>query len=36
MTFGVVLVAVIVFLGALTFCPSAALGPIAEHLQYSK
>ncbi len=32
-TFGVMLAATIVFLGALTFFPAAALGPIAEHLQ---
>jgi K+-transporting ATPase ATPase A chain len=33
-TFGVMLVATIVFIGALTFFPVAALGPIAEHLQF--
>lgn len=32
-TFGAVVLATIVFLGALTFLPAAALGPIAEHLQ---
>ncbi|MBL8752321.1 MAG: potassium-transporting ATPase subunit A [Planctomycetes bacterium] len=32
-TFGVMVLATIVFLGALTFLPAAALGPIAEHLQ---
>jgi K+-transporting ATPase ATPase A chain len=35
-TFAVMLVATIVFLGALTFLPSAALGPIAEHLQFMR
>ena len=35
-TFGVMLVATIVFIGALTFFPVAALGPIAEHLQFMK
>jgi potassium-transporting ATPase potassium-binding subunit len=35
-TFGVMLLATIVFLGALTFLPAAALGPIAEHLQSVK
>ena len=34
--FGVMLIAVIVFLGALTFLPAAALGPVAEHLQFMK
>jgi K+-transporting ATPase ATPase A chain len=33
-TFAVMLVATIVFLGALTFLPAAALGPIAEHLLF--
>jgi K+-transporting ATPase ATPase A chain len=33
-TFGVMLLATILFLGALTFFPVAALGPIAEHLLY--
>ncbi len=33
-TFGVMLLATILFLGALTFLPAAALGPIAEHLQF--
>ena len=35
-TFGVMLIATILFLGALTFFPAAALGPIAEHLQFMK
>jgi K+-transporting ATPase ATPase A chain len=35
-TFGVMLVATILFLGALTFFPAAALGPVAEHLQFMK
>jgi K+-transporting ATPase ATPase A chain len=35
-TFGVMLIAIIVFLGALTFFPAAALGPIAEHLQFAR
>lgn len=35
-TFGVMLVATIVFIGALTFFPAAALGPIAEHLQFMR
>jgi K+-transporting ATPase ATPase A chain len=35
-TFGVMLIATIIFLGALTFLPAAALGPIAEHLQFQK
>jgi K+-transporting ATPase ATPase A chain len=35
-TFGVMLFAIIVFIGALTFFPAAALGPIAEHLLYLK
>ncbi len=35
-TFGVMLLATILFLGALTFFPAAALGPIAEHLQFTK
>ncbi|MGE3313180.1 MAG: potassium-transporting ATPase subunit KdpA, partial [Limisphaerales bacterium] len=35
-TFGLMLVAIIVFIGALTFFPAAALGPIAEHLQFMK
>ncbi|MCW5830964.1 MAG: potassium-transporting ATPase subunit A [Labilithrix sp.] len=33
-TFGVVLVSTIIVFGALTFFPAAALGPIAEHLQF--
>lgn len=35
-TFGVMLFATIVFVGALTFFPVAALGPIAEHLQFMR
>lgn len=35
-TFGVMLLATIVFLGALTFLPAAVLGPVAEHLQLAK
>ncbi len=35
-TFGVMLLATILFLGALTFFPAAALGPVAEHLQFIK
>jgi K+-transporting ATPase ATPase A chain len=35
-TFGVMLIATILFLGALTFFPAAALGPVAEHLQFIK
>jgi K+-transporting ATPase ATPase A chain len=35
-TFGVMLIATILFLGALTFFPAAALGPVAEHLQFMK
>jgi K+-transporting ATPase ATPase A chain len=35
-TFGVMLIATIVFIGALTFFPMAALGPIAEHLQFMR
>jgi K+-transporting ATPase ATPase A chain len=35
-TFGVMLFATIVFVGALTFFPAAALGPIAEHLQFMR
>ncbi|MGE3174269.1 MAG: potassium-transporting ATPase subunit KdpA [Planctomycetota bacterium] len=35
-TFGVMLLATILFLGALTFLPAAALGPVAEHLQFMK
>jgi len=31
-TFGVMLAAVIILLGALTFLPAAILGPVAEHL----
>jgi K+-transporting ATPase ATPase A chain len=30
------LLATIVFIGALTFFPVAALGPIAEHLQFMR
>lgn len=33
-TFGVMLAATILILGALTFFPAAALGPIAEHFLY--
>jgi len=33
-TFGVMLLATIVLVGALTFLPAAALGPIAEHLLF--
>jgi K+-transporting ATPase ATPase A chain len=33
-TFGIMLTAVIVIVGALTFFPAAALGPIVEHLQF--
>lgn len=36
LAFGVMLVATIVFLGALTFFPVAVLGPIAEHLQFCR
>ncbi|MCB1105386.1 MAG: potassium-transporting ATPase subunit A [Opitutaceae bacterium] len=35
-TFGLMLFGTIVFVGALTFFPAAALGPIAEHLQFMK
>lgn len=35
-TFAVMLAATILFIGALTFLPAAALGPIAEHLQFMK
>lgn len=35
-TFGVMLLATIVVVGALTFFPAAALGPIAEHLQFMR
>ncbi len=35
-TFGAMLFATIVFIGALTFFPVAALGPVAEHLLYLK
>lgn len=35
-TFAVMLLAVIVVFGALTFFPAAALGPIAEHLQFMR
>jgi K+-transporting ATPase ATPase A chain len=35
-TFGAMLLATILFIGALTFFPAAALGPIAEHLQFMK
>jgi K+-transporting ATPase ATPase A chain len=33
-TFGLMLIATILIIGALTFFPAAALGPIAEHLLY--
>lgn len=33
-TFAVMLTAVVVIIGALTFFPAAALGPIVEHLQF--
>jgi K+-transporting ATPase ATPase A chain len=35
-TFVVMLIGTIVFIGALTFFPMAALGPIAEHLQFMR
>jgi K+-transporting ATPase ATPase A chain len=35
-TFGLMLIFTILFIGALTFFPAAALGPIAEHLQFMK
>jgi K+-transporting ATPase ATPase A chain len=35
-TFGVMLIATIVFIGALTFLPVAALGPVAEHLMFMR
>lgn len=35
-TFAIMLLAVIVVFGALTFFPAAALGPIAEHLQFMR
>ncbi len=35
-TFGIMLLATILFIGALTFFPAAALGPIAEHLQFMR
>jgi K+-transporting ATPase ATPase A chain len=35
-TFGVMLFATILFVGALTFFPVAALGPVAEHLQFMR
>ena len=35
-TFGVMLFGTILFVGALTFFPAAALGPIAEHLQFMR
>ena len=34
LTFGFMLLATILFIGALTFFPAATLGPIAEHLQF--
>ncbi len=33
-TFGMMLIAIIVIFGALTFFPAAALGPIAEHFKF--
>ena len=33
-TFGIMLTATVVVVGALTFFPAAALGPIAEHLEF--
>lgn len=33
-TFGIMLLVTIIILGALTFFPAAALGPIAEHFQF--
>jgi K+-transporting ATPase ATPase A chain len=35
-TFGVMLLATILFIGALTFFPAATLGPIAEHFLYMR
>jgi K+-transporting ATPase ATPase A chain len=35
-TFGIMLIGTILFIGALTFFPMAALGPIAEHLQFMR
>ena len=35
-TFGTMLIATIVFIGALTFLPVAVLGPIAEHLMFMR
>jgi K+-transporting ATPase ATPase A chain len=35
-TFGVMLLATILFVGALTFFPAATLGPIAEHLIFMR
>jgi K+-transporting ATPase ATPase A chain len=35
-TFGIMLIATIVFISALTFFPVAALGPIAEHLLFMR
>jgi K+-transporting ATPase ATPase A chain len=35
-TFGLMLFGTILFIGALTFFPAAALGPIAEHLQFMR
>ncbi len=35
-TFGMMLLATIVFLGALTFFPAATVGPIAEHLMFMR
>lgn len=35
-TFGIMLLVTIIIIGALTFFPAAALGPIAEHLQFMR
>lgn len=35
-TFGLMLIFTILFIGALTFFPAAALGPIGEHLQFRR
>jgi K+-transporting ATPase ATPase A chain len=36
LTFGIMLISTILLFGALTFFPAAALGPIAEHLEFMK
>ncbi|MCC7343956.1 MAG: potassium-transporting ATPase subunit A [Deltaproteobacteria bacterium] len=36
LTFGIMLFATILFIGALTFFPVAILGPVAEHLQFMR